>query len=84
MEQVNIFSLGRRLQAFRVDALDMTQKDFVEMFDVNDKTLSAFENGRANSIHHIAMYVRACNNDAKLLAELSEILISKLQHEDTF
>ena len=50
---------------FRKRTLRKTLRDIELEQGVNIKTISAFENGRSNNIEHLAIYVKACDNQVQ-------------------
>lgn len=58
-----IKDVGNFCKDFRQNELNKTLNDLCEDTDIKIKTLSAFENGRANNIKYLFLYYHACVND---------------------
>ena len=59
-----ISNIGRYCRAFRLVQLEKTLKEVASKSNSNEKSLSSFEHGRANNIHHLICYIMSCE-DAK-------------------
>jgi len=58
-----INSIGRYCRAFRMVTLDKTLREVASKSNSNEKSLSSFEHGRANNIHHLVCYIKSCEDD---------------------
>lgn len=57
--------VGNFCKDFRMNTLNKTLNEICENTDIHIKTLSAFENGRANNIKYLFIYYHACNEEQK-------------------
>lgn len=57
-----IENVGYFCKEFRMNVLNKTLNEICENTDVKGKTLSAFENSRANNIKYLFLYYHACNS----------------------
>lgn len=57
--------VGNFCKDFRMNTLNKTLNEICENTDIQIKTLSAFENGRANNIKYLFLYYHACNEEQK-------------------
>lgn len=60
-----IKEVGIFCKNFRMNTLNKTLNEICENTDIQSKTLSAFENGRANNIKYLFLYYHACNDEQK-------------------
>lgn len=60
-----IENVGYFCKDFRMNVLNKTLNEICENTDIKIKTLSAFENGRANNIKYLFLYYHACNTEQK-------------------
>lgn len=58
-------NVGYFCKDFRMNVLNKTLNDICEDTNIKIKTLSAFENGRANNIKYLFLYFHACNDTQK-------------------
>ena len=58
---MDIKEIGKICKQFRIDDLDMTLTDFAKLNNENLQNIHAFEQGRANNIKYIYMYLNSCN-----------------------
>ena len=58
-------SLGEYCKYFRKFVLRKTLKDVCENSDIKVTSLSAFENGRANNIDYIYLYLSVCDGEQR-------------------
>lgn len=56
-------NIGYFCKDFRMNVLNKTLNEICENTDIQIKTLSAFENGRANNIKYLFLYYHSCNSD---------------------
>lgn len=59
--------VGNFCREFRKNTLNKTLNEICENTDIQSKTLSAFENGRANNIKYLFLYYNVCNEEQKQL-----------------
>lgn len=55
--------VGKYCRDFRVEILKTSLTDFCNELNVNIKSVSAFENGRANNIKYLYNYYNMCLSD---------------------
>lgn len=80
-----IRKLAGQMKAFRVDVLNMTQEQLANLYDINVKNISAFENGRSTNVYHVNMYAKACETDAQkaeFKAVMAEVFLNEVRHFD--
>lgn len=58
-------NVGYFCKNFRMNVLNKTLSDICKDTNIKIKTLSAFENGRANNIKYLFLYFHACNDEQK-------------------
>lgn len=58
-----IEKVGNYCKNFRVEILKISQTDFCNELNVNVKSVSAFEGGRANNIKYLYYYYEMCLSD---------------------
>lgn len=58
-----IKNVGNFCKDFRTTVLNKTLNEICEDTDIKLKTLSAFENGRANNIKYLFLYYHSCTTD---------------------
>lgn len=63
-------NVGTFCKEFRNNILNKTLNEVCENTDIKIKTLSAFENGRANNIKYLFLYYENCNEEQKKLFAL--------------
>lgn len=59
--------IGYFCKYFRTNILNKTLNEICENTDIKIKTLSAFENGRANNIKYLFLYYHSCTDEQKKL-----------------
>ena len=57
--------IGNFCRAFRKEVLHKTLKEIATENHVNSKSISAFENGRANNIKYLSIYLHSCNDEQR-------------------
>lgn len=62
-----IKNVGNFCKDFRKNVLNKTLDEICKDTDIKIKTLSAFENGRANNIKYLFLYYNSCNEEQKEL-----------------
>lgn len=60
-----IKNVGYFCKDFRMNVLNITLDEICKDTDIKTKTLSAFENGRANNIKYLFLYYNCCNEEQK-------------------
>ena len=63
---MNIQEIGKVCKEFRVNILELSLTNFSKQNNVNLQNIHAFENGRANNIKYIYMYINSCKNETEL------------------
>ena len=63
-------NVGTFCKEFRNNVLNKTLNEVCENTDIKIKTLSAFENGRANNIKYLFLYYDNCIEEQKTLFAL--------------
>lgn len=58
---MDINKIGDICKQFRINDLDMTLTNFAKLNNENLQNIHAFEQGRANNIKYIYMYLNSCN-----------------------
>ena len=62
-----IKNVGNFCKNFRRNVLNKTLNEICKDIEIKPKTLSAFENGRANNIKYLFLYYNSCNDEQKEL-----------------
>lgn len=63
---MNIQEIGKVCKEFRINILELSLTNFSKQNNVNLQNIHAFENGRANNIKYIYMYINSCKNETEL------------------
>lgn len=58
---MDIKEIGKICKQFRIDDLDISLTNFAKLNNENLQNIHAFEQGRANNIKYIYMYLNSCN-----------------------
>ena len=74
---MDIKKIGQICKDFRINILDLSLTNFALLHDENLQNIHAFENGRANNIKYIYMYIDSSDNEQ--LDLLLECLFKELR-----
>lgn len=75
---MNIKKIGQICKDFRINILGLSLTNFAILHDENLQNIHAFENGRANNIKYIYMYINSVYSDNEKLDLLLECLFKEL------
>ena len=73
---MDVKKVGEICKNFRINVLKISLTNFAKLSGEKLQNIHAFEQGRANNIKYIYMYINACNSEQ--LPKLVELLFNNL------
>lgn len=73
---MDVEKVGEICKNFRINVLKISLTNFAKLSNEKLQNIHAFEQGRANNIKYIYMYLKACDSDQ--LPKLVELLFNNL------